>query len=481
VSGSRFNRVRSGVAVRLTAAVCLLLTAAACQPRNQLATPPPPKVTVALPLQQPVQEYFETTGRTAASQEVELRARVNGYLKEINFQDGDLVDAGKVLFVIDKAPYEATLASAAANKKRVEAQLVLAKQDYDRIEGLVKERATTQSVRDEVSAKWESAKADVDAAAAALQEAQLNLDYSEIRAPFAGRITEKMLDVGNLVQPGTSLLGRIQAVSPVYAYFTLSESDLLYFMHLQQSGQIKISDADPIEIELALGDSDQFVFKGRLDYREFGIDPATGTTQRRAVFENDDARLIPGLFVRIRARVGEAKEQLLVEERCLGADQRGDYLLVVNPKNVVELRTVKLGRREGAFRAIESGLNADDRVVTNGLQRARPGATVNPDVVVMGASTPGATTASAGPGATGGGVDEPVIEDAPTTAGPLPEGTPMSPAKPMTETPAATPTAEGAPPPTATETPVPAPMESKPAGDKPTGQEASVKKLGGFL
>jgi RND family efflux transporter MFP subunit len=335
-------------------------------------------VTVAAPLERPVQSWFETTGQTAASQRVEIRAKVSGYLKKIGFEDGELVEKDQLLFVIDKGPYEAAVAAADAQLARAKAQLTLAEQELTRTQGLAQRQAATQSTLDEQQAQKASAAADVAAAQAAIQEARLNLGYTEIRAPFAGRISENMLDVGNLVQPGETLLARIEAVSPIYAYFTLSESDLLNFMRMQREGELKISDADPIEIELALGESGDFAYKGVLDYREFGIDPSTGTTRRRAVFENEDGALIPGLFVRVRAKVGDPKPRLLVQERALGADQRGDYVLVVNDKNVVEHRAVRLGRKEGNLRAIENGLEPGVRVVINGLQRARPGSEVEP-------------------------------------------------------------------------------------------------------
>jgi RND family efflux transporter MFP subunit len=218
-----------------------------------------------------------------------------------------------------------------------------------------------------------------------VRQAELDLGYTEVRAPFSGRIGRHLVDIGNLVTSGTTLLANVESVDPIHAYFNMSEADLLRFLEMQREGTLRISEADPIGIDLAIGEEGAFSFSGKLDFREFGVDPSTGTTTRRAVFDNADGRLIPGLFVRARAAVGDPRPRLLVEERAVSSDQRGDYLLLVNDKNVVEYRSVKLGRADAGLRVIESGLNAGDRVVINGLQRARPGAEVTPEDATMSA------------------------------------------------------------------------------------------------
>lgn len=365
--------------------VAAMMAAGGCENRVEYVPPPPAKVTVAKPIQRPVQEYFEAPGRTRAVQMVEIRARVGGYLEKILFKDGDLVEEGQLLFVIDKAPYEAALASAEAAVEKAKAQLRLSEQQLQRTRSLVNRQAATQSDLDVVESERASAAAEVASAEAALKQAKLNLDYAEIHAPFSGRMGRHLIDVGNLVQAESTLLSTLESVDPIHVYFNISESDLLRFREMQRSGALKISDSDTIVIEMALGDGAEFAFKGTLDFREFGIDPSTGTTERRAVFPNKEGLLIPGLFVRIRAAVGEPRDRLIVEERAVGADQRGEYLLVIDDNNVVQYRPVKLGILEDGMRAIESGLNADERVVVNGLQRARPGVEVNPEIVEMGA------------------------------------------------------------------------------------------------
>ncbi|HEX6986400.1 MAG TPA: efflux RND transporter periplasmic adaptor subunit, partial [Planctomycetaceae bacterium] len=249
--------------------------------------------------------------------------------------------------------------------------------------------AATKDQLDVAEAERASAAAEVAASKAVVRQAELDLSFTEIRAPFAGRIGRHQVDVGNLVQSGTTVLATLESVDPIHAYFNISESDLLRFLEMQREGALRISDADPPTIELAIGESDDFAFRGKLDYREFGVDPSTGTTVRRAVFDNPDQRLVPGLFVRARAAVGDPRPRLLVEERAVSSDQRGDYLLVVNEKNVVEYRPVTLGRADAGLRVVEEGLTPDDRVVVNGLQRARPGAPVQPEEVPMAAQLAG--------------------------------------------------------------------------------------------
>ena len=370
----------SRTVLMLISLIGLALTAG-CQEKNEFVAPPPPAVTVAQPLERAVTDYFETTGNTRAVKTVELRARVTGYLHEIAFKDGEVVDEGDLLFVIEKAPYEAALASAKAELAKSEAQLKLATAQQGRTRTLVERNAATKDQLDIAEAERAQAAANVSAARAMITQAELDLGFTEIRAPFAGRMGRHQVDVGNLVETGSTLLATLEAVDPIHAYFSVSESDLLRFLELQRSGNLQM-----VEIEMALGESDDYNFTGRLDFAEFGVDPATGTTLRRAVFDNPDLKLVPGLFVRVRAAVGDPQPRLLVEERAVSSDQRGDYLLVVNDKKIVEYRLVKLGRADAGLRVIEEGIESGEWVVVNGLQRARPGAPVEPEQAQMAAN-----------------------------------------------------------------------------------------------
>lgn len=378
--------------------LCLLCLPVGCQPRNQFIPPPPSDVTVAHPIERPVQDYFYTTAQTAAVASVELRARVSGYLHEIRFKDGDLVKKDQVLFVIDQAPYQAALDSAKASLDKAKAQLNLAEKQLARTQVLARESAATESTLDIQNAERAAAVADVASAEAALRTAELNLDYTEVKAPFDGRIGRHLVDLGNLIATSETMLATLESVDPIFAYFTLSEHDLLRFMELQKTGKLEpINDADPPVLEIALGSSDNFLFKGKLDFREFGIDPKTGTTSRRAVIPNPDILLVPGLFCRIRAPLGSPRTRVLIDDRAVSTDQKGNFLLLVDDKNVVELRYVTLGLLDGGLRVVESGITSQDRVVINGLQRARPKTTVNPLESTMQARTDNPTSAPAHP------------------------------------------------------------------------------------
>lgn len=420
------NRFSGAIAVAAAAAV---LTG--CRPKNELQLPPPPVVTVAKPLERPVVEYFQTTGQTRAAEMVEFRAQVSGYLKEVGFKDGEFVEKDRLLFLIDPHRYQAAVKSAEASLLKAQAAQKLADAQLKRVQTLVTQRnAATKEQLDEAEAQKASADADVAAANSAISRAKLDLGFTEIKAPFAGRMGRHEVDVGNLVEVGTTRLAKLESVKPIHVYFTVSESDLLRFLD-SPAGELFASGGGSPEIELALGEGSEFKIKGgKLDFGEFGVDPATGTTLRRAVFDQPPPTLVPGLFVRVRMAVGDPQPKLLVEERAISADQRGDFLLVVTEKkneeadgnaqtkpagrraagpkpnapkpgapqapavrHVVEYRPVKLGRSDHGLRVIEEGLKAGEWVVINGLQRARPGADVQPEEAKMAEPTAGAPVA----------------------------------------------------------------------------------------
>lgn len=366
------------------AGLCLLI---GCEAPNEYSPPPAPQVSVTRPVRKDVQTYFTAIGQTRSVNRVELRARVSGYLDEIHFSDGELVEQGEVLFTIDQAPYQAAVESAEAALAKARANLQLAEQQLARTRPLVGRQAVSESELDQVVAERASAEADVKSATAALREAKLNLDYTEIEAPFAGRIGRRRVDLGNLVQPGETVLAILESVRPMHAYFTVSETELLRFLDMQSNGELTISEYDQIPVELAIGSEGDYAFHGHIDFREFGIDPETGTTERRAVFSNENSVLRPGLFVQVRIPVGPPAPRLLIPEKAIGTDQRGEYVLLVNEKNQVEYQKVNLGELRGEMRVILQGLESDDSIVVEGLQRAQPGAEVRPEEMVAESAT----------------------------------------------------------------------------------------------
>ncbi len=354
-----------------------------CRQANQLVVPPPPQVTVAQPVERQVNDTIEFVATTQPTQAVELRSQVKGYLEKILFEDGSNVKTGDLLFVIEQAPYQLALDAANAALQKAAANQSLAESQYRRMEPLLKNGVVTQEELDVQAAQVATSKADVAAAQTAVGTAELNLSYTQIHAPINGRIGQHMVDIGNLVQAQETLLANIQRIDPIYAQFDLSENDLLRFMEMLRKHELPDPEKTPPTLHLGLPNEQGFPHEGKLDYRDLKIDPSTGTARRRGIFPNPGWQLIPGMFVKVAASIGSPLPRLLVEERAIGTDQRGDYLLVVNDKNVVEYRTVRLGIHVGDLRVIEVGVTKNDWIVVNGLQRARPGATVTPERTKM--------------------------------------------------------------------------------------------------
>ena len=350
-----------------------------CSKPNELVQPPPPVVTVAQPVEREVVHQLEFTGNTRATEAVDVRARVNGYLQKIEFVDGADVKAGDVLFVIEPAPFEAALDAAKAALQKAEATLSLANADLARTEPLVQRGASTAQELDVKKADVATAAADVASAKAALTQAELNLSYTQVKSPISGRVSRHMVDIGNLVQAEQTTLTRVEAFDPIHAYFAISESDVVELMAKSPGTSAASLKANPPTIYIGLTGENGYPHEGKLDFAEAGIDPQSGTQMRRAIFPNADKSLVPGMFVRVRLPVGSPAPGLMVPDRAIGMDQSGEYVLVVNDKNTVERRSVNLGLRVGNMRVVSQGLEASDWIVINGLQRARPGAPVNPE------------------------------------------------------------------------------------------------------
>jgi multidrug efflux system membrane fusion protein len=359
-------------------ALAVLLFLAACENAgNNYKPPPPPPVTVAHPIVKPVTDYLEQTGSASAVASVNLVARVPGYLESVNFRDGNIVNKGDVLFVIEPASYVANVKLAEATLAQQRAQLTRNSEEYERQLRLVKQSASSQANVEKWLAERNSAAAAVDEAKANLDIARINLGYTKVTAPFTGRIGRHLVDAGNLVgTPSPTTLATLEQIEPIDVYFNVGEPDVLRIHAMIRKQGLGPADIYRIPVYAGLQTDTGYPHEGRLDFIDTGLDPSTGTLQVRAAFPNRDHLLLPGLFVRVRVPVEQDKEALLVSNRALGVDQSGAYLLVVNADDVVEQRTVETGALVDGLRVITGGLKKTDWVVVEGLQRATPGTKV---------------------------------------------------------------------------------------------------------
>ena len=345
---------------------CLIVLLAGCNKPPEVHAPLP-VVTVSQPGKQQVTEYLDLTGTVAPSKTVNLVARVSGYLESIHFRDGSFVDPGQLLFVIEPKPYEEQLALN-------QAVLEQAQTEYERQQALIKEYATAASSVEKQLSQRDQAKAQVEIA-------RINLSYTRISAPFAGRIGARQADPGNLVGPGgTSVLATLDQMIPIYVNFTLNERDALrIYERLRSRGLPPKTGVSRVPVFAGLSNEQGFPHAGVLDFADNEVSTSTGTIAMRAIFSNEDKAMFPGLFARVRIPLGGAQPMLVVPNAAIGSDQQGDYVLVVGPDDVVARRTIvkgPLGAAGGC--AIRSGLAESDRVIVNGLLNAKSGEKVAP-------------------------------------------------------------------------------------------------------
>jgi len=353
---------------------------------NTYVPPPPPAVRVAQPVQEPVTLYFELTGNTAPLNSVDIEARVQGYLQSIDYQDGTTVTKGTKLFGIERDTYQAQLDQAKASLASQQASQVGAKQEYDRQVNLMKQQVTTQTAVDSAKATLDEANAQILNAQANVELATINLGYTEVIAPFDGTVTDHLVDIGTLVGvSGPTKLASIVQTDPIYAYFNVSETQVLLIKDMlrKQGRTFKQTDLPSIPAELGLQSEEGYPHKGHLDYVSPQLDASTGTLQVRALFDNKDKAMLPGLFVRVRVPIRQDEKALLVRDDAIATNQLGSYLLVLGKDDTVEQKQVKTGQREGALRVIESGLDPADWVVIQGIQQAIPGGKVAPEKIDM--------------------------------------------------------------------------------------------------
>jgi membrane fusion protein, multidrug efflux system len=366
----------------LLAIVTIIL--ASCGSRNTFVPPPPPKVVVARPLQKTVTLYLYLTGNTAPFRTTNLVARVQGYLDSIDYKDGAAVTRGTQLFGIERDTYQAQLDQAKAQLAKDQSVLAQAQTNLNRYQKLRQENSIAGQQAEDQGFVVQQNQATVDLDKANVETANINLGFTRVTAPFDGIVTNHQVDLGNLVgASGPTTLATIVQTDLIYVNFTLSEPQFLAIRRNNAKAGLPISTADlqylsTIPIEIGLQDEDGYPHKGHLDYVSPQVDPSTGTVAVRAIFENKDNALLPGLFVRIRGPVGHQDKALLTRADAIGISQEGSYVLVVGADNVIQRKIVKTGQSQGQLVIIQSGLDPDDWVVTEGIQQAFPGAKVEP-------------------------------------------------------------------------------------------------------
>ena len=359
----------------------LAASLAGCKPENKFQPPPPPEISVALPLQQNVTPYEELTGNTVAFATVDLVARVEGFLISQNYVDGSVMKKGDTLFVIEQTMYKAQVKEAEAQLDGAKAQLLNAEAEFTRQETLLRQNVTAQNTYDQAKAKRDSARASVENNEGNLTVAQTNLGYTTVQAPFDGIVSKHLVSVGELVGNGKATkLATIVQLDPIYVEFNVSEQDVLKIRQNLANRRLTVEELGKIPLDIGLMNEEGYPHAGVMNYVAPEIDAQTGTILVRGLFKNPDRDLIPGFFTRIRVPLGLGSTSvLLIPNRVVAEDQAGKYALVVNKDNVVEQKRIKTGQLlVGGLRVITEGLAADDRVVLTTNGQAVPGGKVVP-------------------------------------------------------------------------------------------------------
>ncbi len=371
--------------VSLALPLVLALFVAACARNEAAPAPQLPQVSVAAVVEREVADWDEFTGRIEAVESVEVRPRVTGYLERIHFTEGSEVKKGDLLFTIDPRPYQAELGRAEAELARAQTRAELGRNEVARSEKLLSVRALSVEEHDQrVNAAREAA-ASVRAAQAAVDTARLNLGFTRVTSPIDGRVSKATVTVGNLVNGGSgssTLLTTVVSVDPIYVSFEGDEQTYLKHAEFARRGQPKTGGLQN-RIQVALANETEFSHEGRLVFVDNQLDPTTGTIRARALLENKDRRFTPGLFARVRLMGSSRYSAVLIDDRAVGTDQSQKFVYVVDAQNTVSYRAVKLGRSTEGMRIVESGLQAGELIVVNGLQRVMPGVTIAPQRVSM--------------------------------------------------------------------------------------------------
>jgi RND family efflux transporter MFP subunit len=371
-------------ALSVVAVIALAGALAGCgEAQKQQAAPPPPKVTVAKPTQRTIVDQDEYVGRFVAVDSVEVRAHVSGYLDKVHFKDGQIVKQGDLLFTIDKRSFQNTLDQARANLETAKSNLAFTQSDLGRGQQLLRDRTISEQIFQQREQAFRNAQAAVAANEAMIRQAELDVDYTELRAPVSGRIGDRRVTPGNLVTGGTggstTLLATIVSIDPIRLEFTFDEASLLRYQRVASGAQGDVTGLGNTAVRLRLLDEPDFAHYGRMDFVDNSIDRATGTIRGRAQFANADGLFTPGMFARVQVPGSAPYQALMVPDAAVGTEQVRKFLYVVDRDNVARQRFVTLGQVVDEMRVIKDGVSPDDRVIVNGLMRARAGQKVTPE------------------------------------------------------------------------------------------------------
>jgi membrane fusion protein, multidrug efflux system len=366
------------------------LSACSEKPPQAAAAPPPP-VAVAQPVKRTVTDWDEFTGRFDAVEEVQVRARVGGFVTSVEFRDGDMVHAGDLLYVIDSRPFEAVAEQADGQLADARAKAELAKRELDRGLTLNQSQAVSDQIVDQRRQALQAAHAAETQAEGALKAAQLNIEFAHVLAPITGRVSRHLVSVGNLVQGSdngaSTLLTTIVSLDPIYIYFDTDEATYLKNNRLWYEGKRPSSREIPNPVQVSLTGEAKPSHEGKMDFVDNRLDVSTGTLRSRAVIPNKDLSILPGQFGRVRLIGSAPYEALLIPDVAIATDQTRKIVFVVKDDDTVEARPVVLGPLDEGLRVVREGLKAEDRVIVDGIQRARVGAKVNPHAATGGGKT----------------------------------------------------------------------------------------------
>jgi RND family efflux transporter MFP subunit len=384
------------IKARFALALTLALMLAACgESQRAQPAPPPPTVTVATPVQRAVIDYDEYVGRFVAVDTVEVRARVSGYLDGVHFNDGQIVKQGDLLFTIDKRPFQNALDQARANLALARSNLIYTEADLARGKQLLRDKTIAEQIFEQRAQAMRNAEASVQANEAAVRQAELDLQFTELRAPVTGRIGDRRVSPGNLITGGTTgnttMLANIVSLDPIRFEFTFDEAAYLRYERFANTGREVTSRSGSVIVSLRLIDEADFVHRGYMDFVDNVIDRASGTIRGRAVFSNPEQMFTPGMFARVRVPGSPAYPALLIPDSAIASEQARKYVLVVDGENTAQQRYVTTGQLVNNLRVIKDGLKPEDRIIVNGLMRARAGAKVTPEEQAQ-ASTTSSTT-----------------------------------------------------------------------------------------